>query len=97
MEESLRAAAGVVNATPVGMAEYPGTPFPPDLLRPAQWVAEIVYFPRETELLRRARALGCRTLAGSGMAIHQAVRAFELFTGVAPDRVAMTSHFETAA
>ena len=97
IEESLRAACGIVNATPVGMAKYPGTPFPTDLLRAAHWVAEIVYFPRETELLRRARALGCRTLAGSGMAIHQAVRAFELFTGVAPDRAAMTSHFEAAA
>jgi shikimate dehydrogenase len=97
MAESLRAASGIVNTTPVGMAKYPGTPFPTDLLRPAHWVAEIIYFPRETELLGRARALGCRTLAGSGMAIHQAVRAFELFTGVAPDRAAMTSHFEAAA
>ncbi len=91
------AADGIVNTTPVGMAKYPGTPFPADLLSPRQWVAEIVYFPQETELLRRARALGCRTLAGTGMAVYQAVRAFELFTGVAPDRQAMAGHFEAAA
>lgn len=90
-------ATGVVNATPVGMAKYPGTPFDAVQLRPAHWVADIVYFPAATELLGRARALGCRTLAGTGMAVFQAVKAFELFTGVAPDRDAMIRHFEAAA
>lgn len=94
---SLAEADGIVNTTPVGMQKYPGTPFPTELLAPRQWVAEIVYFPEETELLRRARALGCRTLAGTGMAVYQAVRAFELFTGVVPDRRAMAGHFEAAA
>jgi len=94
---SLSQAAGVVNTTPVGMVKYPGMPFPAGLLCVRHWVAEIIYFPQETELLRRARALGCRTLAGTGMAVYQAVRAFELFTGVAPDRAAMISHFEAAA
>jgi shikimate dehydrogenase len=88
---------GIVNTTPVGMAKYPGVPFDAGLLDPRQWVAEIIYFPSETELLRRARAVGCRTLAGTGMAIHQAVRAFELFTGRIADREAMAGHFESAA
>ena len=86
-------AVGVVNATPVGMAKYPGLPFAPALLSPRHWVAEIVYFPAETALLRLARELGCRTLSGLGMAVNQAVRAFELFTGIAPDRASMTRHF----
>ncbi len=90
------AASGVVNTTPVGMAKYPGVPFAADWLTPRQWVAEIVYFPEETELLRRARALGCRALPGTGMAIFQAVRAFELFTGIAADPAAMTGHFRAA-
>jgi shikimate dehydrogenase len=94
---ALTNAAGVVNATPVGMAKYPGTPFDPALLRPSQWVADIVYFPAATELLMGARELGCRTLPGTGMAVFQAARAFELFTGVAPDREAMARHFEAAA
>lgn len=93
----LARAEGIVNTTPVGMAKYPGVPFDPAMLRPAHWVAEIIYFPQETELLRRARALGCHALAGSGMAVYQAVRAFELFTGVTPDRAAMVGHFEAAA
>ena len=65
-------------------------------LRPDQWVADIVYFPLETELLRTARAIGCRTLPGIGMAIFQAVKAFELITGVVPDADQMARHFETA-
>ena len=69
----------------------------PPCSQPRHWVADIVYFPAETELLRRARAIGCRTLAGTGMAIFQAVQAFELFTGLAPDRDAMAQHFEAAA
>ena len=90
-------ASGIVNATPIGMAKYPGIPFSPKFLSARHWLAEIIYFPQETELLRQARARGCRTLAGSGMAVYQAVRAFELFTGRAPDRAAMAGHFEAAA
>jgi shikimate dehydrogenase len=93
-EPAFERAAGVVNTTPVGMAKYPGVPFAPRLLSPRHWVAEIIYFPAETELLRLASRLGCRTLSGLGMAVNQAVRAFELFTGIKPDKAAMARHFE---
>jgi shikimate dehydrogenase len=96
-ELALQRATGVVNTTPVGMDKFPGLPFDEALLTPNTWVAEIIYFPPETALLRKARALGCRTLAGTGMAVYQAVKAFELFTGIAPDRSAMTEHFRTVA
>jgi len=95
--EALPAADGVVNTTPVGMAKYPGVPFPAAHLEARHWVAEIIYIPEETELLRAARALGCRTLSGTGMAIGQAVRAFELFTGRKSTMASMACHFETAA
>jgi shikimate dehydrogenase len=95
--EAVRSADGVVNTTPVGMAKYPGTSFDTALLTAEKWVADIIYFPTETELLRAARAIGCRTLPGIGMAINQAVRAFELFTGHKADRRAMADHFEAAA
>ncbi|MGH6930154.1 MAG: hypothetical protein ACREEV_17690, partial [Dongiaceae bacterium] len=51
----------------------------------------------DTELLRAATAAGCRTLPGRGMAIFQAVKAFQLFTGVTPDPAEMSCHFEAAA
>lgn len=91
----LAAADGVINTTPVGMATHPGLPLPANLLRPSLWVAEIVYFPLETALLRAAKTLGCRTLDGGGMAVFQAVRAFELFTGITPDVERMRHCFAT--
>ena len=86
-------AQGLVNTTPVGMAKLPGMPVPAELLRADLWVAEVIYFPLETELLRQARALGCRTLDGGTMAVFQAVKAFELFSGVAADAARMQAHF----
>jgi shikimate dehydrogenase len=88
-------ADGLVNCTPIGMTAHPGLPLPGGLLRPALWVADIVYFPLETELLRTARALGCRTLHGGAMAVFQAVEAFRLFTGIPPDAERMLRHFAT--
>lgn len=93
LDAELAQADGLVHATPTGMAAHPGLPLPAALLRPDLWVAEIVYFPLETELLRTARALGCRTLDGAGMAVFQAVEAFRLFTGIAPDTARMRDHF----
>jgi shikimate dehydrogenase len=90
---AMAAADGVINATPIGMADHPGLPLPAELLRSTLWVAEIVYFPLETALLRTARAIGCRTLDGGGMAVFQAVEAFRLFTGITPDPARMLRNF----
>jgi shikimate dehydrogenase len=57
------------------------------------WVSEIVYFPLQTALLQAAADIGCRTMTGGGMAVFQAVYAFELFTGIAPDSERMLAHF----
>ena len=97
VDAAIDGANGIVNATPVGMEKYPGLPIRPELLTRDHWVAEIVYFPSKTELVRRALALGCRTLTGTGMAIGQAARSFELFAGVTANRAAMSEHFEAAA
>ncbi|GAA5213520.1 shikimate dehydrogenase [Streptomyces thinghirensis] len=85
----LTRADGIVHATPTGMAAHPGLPLPAELLHPGLWIAEVVYRPLETELLRTARALGCATLDGGGMAVFQAADAFRLFTGREPDAVRM--------
>jgi shikimate dehydrogenase len=87
------AADGLIQATPVGMVGHPGLPLPAKLLRPELWVAELIYFPLETELLKRARALGCRALDGGGMAVFQAAEAFRLFHGVRPNHERMLRHF----
>jgi len=86
-------ADGLIHCTPTGMAKLPGMPLKAELLQGRHWVAEIVYFPLETELLRVARAKGCRTVDGGGMAVFQAVGAFRLFTGIEPDAERMRRHF----
>jgi shikimate dehydrogenase len=75
------------------MAAHPGLPLPAGLLHPRLWVADVVYLPIDTELVRAARALGCRTLDGGGMAVFQAVEAFRLFTGRSADAERMLRHF----
>ncbi len=86
-------ATGLIHATPTGMDKLPGLPLPAALLRPEMWVSEVVYFPLETQLLKAARELGCRTVDGGGMAVGQAVGAFELVTGQQSDPERMHAHF----
>ncbi|MEU5596745.1 shikimate dehydrogenase [Streptomyces sp. NPDC020298] len=93
----LTRADGIVHATPTGMAALPGLPFPADLLHPGLWVAEVVYRPLRTELLRTARAAACATLDGGGMAVFQAADAFRLFTGREPDSARMLDDFAELA
>jgi len=92
LPDVLRLADGVVNATPMGMAAHPGSAVPAELLRPDLWVSEVVYRPVDTELLRAARAVGARTLRGTGMAVYQAVDAFRIFTGIEADADRMFEH-----
>jgi shikimate dehydrogenase len=92
---ALQGADGLIHATPTGMSGHPGLPLPASLLRGDLWVAEVVYFPLETELLRVARQLGCRTLDGAGMAVSQAAEAFRLFTGLQADAARMRGVFES--
>ncbi|MEU6371639.1 shikimate dehydrogenase [Streptomyces sp. NPDC046909] len=82
-------ADGLVHTSPTGMTGHPGLPLPADLVHPGLWVADVVYRPLETELLRLARARGCAVLNGLGMLAFQAADAFRLFTGREPDRARM--------
>jgi len=95
LSSAMRTADGLIHCTPTGMAKMPGLPLDAGLIAARHWVAEIVYFPLETELLRAARAKGCRTVDGSGMAVFQAVGAFRLFTGLEPDAGRMIRTFKS--
>jgi shikimate dehydrogenase len=86
-------ADGLVHCTPVGMAAHPGVPLDLDLLESRHWVADIVYRPIDTELVRGARAKGCEVLDGGRMAVGQAADAFRIFTRLEPDSDRMRSHF----
>lgn len=78
----------VVNATSIGLGSNE-LPLDPSVLRPTQWVADLVYHPLETALLGAARALGCRVIDGLGMLVFQAARQFTIWTGTAAPIEAM--------
>jgi shikimate dehydrogenase len=89
----LQGAGGLIQATPVGMTGIPGMPLDPDTIDPGQWVAEIIYFPHETELVHAVRARGCATMTGGAMAVFQHAAAYELFTGERADVTRISAHF----
>lgn len=75
----------IVQATTLGMKGQPDIDWPVSFCRPDAIVADIVYRPLETALLRAARERGLATVDGLGMLIHQGVRSFELWFGIKPD------------
>ncbi|MFM2054480.1 MAG: hypothetical protein RL456_2517 [Pseudomonadota bacterium] len=90
---ALQGATGLIHATPTGMDKLPGLPLDEGLLHGGLWVSEVVYFPLETALLKAARARGCPVSDGGGMAVGQAVGAFELFTDRTADAARIEQHF----
>ncbi len=74
----------LVNTTSLGMKGQPPLVIDVSLLAPGTTVADLVYVPLETPLLKAAKARGLKTADGLGMLLHQAVRGFELWFGIRP-------------
>ena len=85
LERGFGAADLIVQATSLGMDGQPDAEWPLANCRANAIVADIVYRPLHTALLKAARARGLKTLDGLGMLIHQGARAFELWFEVRPD------------
>jgi shikimate dehydrogenase len=86
----------LINTSQLGMVGEPGHAFNLARLKPGAIVADIVYVPLETELLREARLKGHRTVGGLGMLLHQAVPGFERWFGRRP-QVTPALHRHVAA
>jgi shikimate dehydrogenase len=84
IRRALEGARLLVNTTSLGMATKEPLEVPLDVLGSSALVADIVYNPLETRLLKSARALGFRTMDGLGMLMHQGVPAFAAWFGVTP-------------
>ena len=82
LDDELRSADIVVNATPVGRAGEM-LPFDPACITGGHLVVDLIYHPESTPLLQIARERGARTFNGLGMLVHQAALSFEAWTGVA--------------
>ena len=86
LTDAAQSASLLVNTTSVGMnhAGEGHIPIPAETLHPGLLVYDLVYSPRCTPLLAAAAQVGCDTLNGLPMLVHQGARAFELWTGSAP-------------
>ena len=83
LKEEIASSYLFTNATGMGMKPLEGQTYIPDksFLRPDLIVSDVVYYPRETELLRMAKEVGCKTMNGRGMMLFQGAAAFKMWTG----------------
>lgn len=85
----------MINATSIGLGDPQGrVPVAVDSLRAGLVVADVVFNPPETRLLRDAKERGCTTLDGLGMLVNQAVIGFRIWTGVDADATVMRDALE---
>jgi len=85
----------VINATSIGLGDdMARVPLAIGSLTPGMVVADVIFNPPDTKLMRDARAAGCKTLDGLGMLVNQAVIGFKIWTGVDPDAELMRDALE---
>ena len=74
----------MVNTTSLGMTGKPPLKIDISTIKPAALVADLVYSPIETPLLKQAKTLGCSVVGGIGMLLYQGVPGFEAWFGIRP-------------
>jgi len=88
-------AAIFINATSIGLGDADArVPIAVDSLRPDLIVADVIFNPPQTWLIRTAADRGCRTIDGLGMLVNQAVISFKIWTGIEPDGGVMRDALE---
>lgn len=86
LAEEIKHADLLINATPIGMHPKEGdSPISKDLLHQELFIFDVIYNPMETQLMKEAAEIGCKTLSGLDMLINQGVIAFKWWTGKTPD------------
>jgi len=86
LADEIKHADLLINATPIGMYPKEGdSPISKDLLHQELFVFDVIYNPMETQLMKDATEIGCKTLSGLDMLINQGVIAFEWWTGKTPN------------
>lgn len=93
-EAAADGAAGIVNGTPIGMLPDRGIPIDAGAIKASQWVADAVYHPLFTPLLKAAQKAGSTVMTGRELAVHQGVDAFRLFTGLEASEAVIGAAFD---
>jgi len=91
--EETRMADGLINATPIGMFQYPGCAFEKSAINSQRWAFDAVYTPENTEFLDTCRKNGIETLSGFKLFLFQGLDAFERFAGHVPNAVEVEKEF----
>jgi shikimate dehydrogenase len=91
LEEAVIEVDGIINATPIGMHNHPGTPIPRFLIEAQSWVFDAVYTPVETHFFLDSMDAGLEILSGYELFFYQGVEAFEIFSGVRVDESLLLS------
>jgi shikimate dehydrogenase len=83
----------IINSTPLGMTpNKTSSPWPANIPFPKNaTVYDLIYNPRQTQLMQQAEKAGCRAVNGLGMLVQQGAKAFALWTGVEPDTAVMAA------
>lgn len=85
----------LINATSIGLGDAAArVPVAVDSLRKELIVADVIFNPPETWLIRTAKERGCRTIDGLGMLVNQAVISFKIWTGAEPNAGVMREALE---
>jgi shikimate dehydrogenase len=85
----------VINATSIGLGDAEAkVPVDIETLLPSMVVADVVFNPPQTRLLRDAKQRGCQTLDGLAMLVNQAVIGFKIWTKIDPDPNVMREALE---
>lgn len=88
---------GLINCTPLGMYQHPGTAIPKALIEGQSWAFDAVYLPQDTQFLQDAKAAGLELLSGYELHFYQGVDAFEIFTGVRVDEFELRRELKATA
>lgn len=78
-------ADGLINATPIGMFQYPGCAFPKDGFLNQKWSFDAVYTPVNTEFLQTCKEHNIKTISGFKLFLYQGIEAFKRFSGIDVD------------
>jgi len=85
----------LINATSVGMHDAKARlAVNVKTLQEKMVVADVIFNPPQTRLLRNAAERGCTTVDGLGMLVNQGVVGFKIWTGVDPDTTVMREALE---
>jgi shikimate dehydrogenase len=80
----------IVNTTSIGMhPNEDATPIPKELLKPNHIIFDVIYNPLKTKLIKEAEEIGCKTISGVNMLVHQGAQSLRIWLGIEPPIKAM--------